>query len=299
MPGPETTRYLMLRLPNFYNELYIVCYPPGAGGNFLINCLSLSDDSVLSDSILANDQLQGRLDQNAKISYLKTQLDLAEQTKNWNDLNLGNKQFFGINSHDVVDTFTEIISYKINSIVGDCIDAGKRIFFICHNILHLLSLLKIWPNSKVIFFTNYQNFLQRRPGYNQPRHHKMLNRYWLTVKDPSWPQDPPRNLDEFSELSQSIQDELIDLHKFYIAQWFEFESCHDRLWNDQVIQMCQKNPKNSFTWNVTNSYTNVENLINSLHEISNKFKFQLIDTKIIEWYFHRWKTVILQCQPPR
>ena len=96
---------------NFINfntdNLIICCYPSGAGGKFLINCLGLSDDAVFQSHILAEKQLNLNFSQFNKMEYLDT--ELKKITSNWNDLNLGCEQLFGIPNHSYFAMSSKLI----------------------------------------------------------------------------------------------------------------------------------------------------------------------------------------------
>jgi hypothetical protein len=92
-----------------YNKIILLCYPGGAGGNFLMNCLSLNDQCVFRDSNLAEKQLRSNFNVQDKISYLFTELEKSLIHKNWNDLGLGCHQLFGIPNVLYLKEYPEII----------------------------------------------------------------------------------------------------------------------------------------------------------------------------------------------
>lgn len=143
-------------------NLVIVCYPPLAGGKFLISSLGLSDSCVLQDQALAKQQLQNNLSFDAKINYINQELTKAKSTLTWCDLNLGCGQLFGVENDHYVNEYPEIFKHRYYDVVGQLSNSDYRFFKVAHNSLYLQAQIKIWPNARVIVFQNYQNFIRRR-----------------------------------------------------------------------------------------------------------------------------------------
>jgi hypothetical protein len=130
----------------------IACYPPFAGGKFLINCLGLSDNCVLQDRRLAQKQLDGKFELADKICYIQSKMDVAKQNLKWTDLDLGCGQLFGT-THE---------TGNFNILIDRVVDKN---WYFCHEVHCLQQLkqrLKIWPNSKIIIFKNYKKFIEDR-----------------------------------------------------------------------------------------------------------------------------------------
>ena len=102
------------------NKIIIVCFPKGAGGKFLINCLGLSNSCVFQHAELANLQLDGNFTLQDKLAYLHDKLN--NMTEIWNDLDLHFLNLFGINEGEHMNKSTEDISY--NSIIETITNAG-------------------------------------------------------------------------------------------------------------------------------------------------------------------------------
>lgn len=79
-----------------YDKIVIMRYEIGAGGKFLINSLSLNDNAVFQNNKLAKYQLNGNFNLKEKLKFLNHYLNVAHQTKKWNDLMLYEKDLFGI-----------------------------------------------------------------------------------------------------------------------------------------------------------------------------------------------------------
>jgi hypothetical protein len=286
----------MLSLPNNYDQIYIVCFPSGAGGNFLINCLALADDCVFSNSLLARQQMDGKFGLENKCEYLSKHLAESNQSKTWYDLGLGNQHLFGFNFfwNDIDSEFTEIVQYKISSAVKQLILSKKKFFLVCHDISMIPRLKSIWPKARLILFTEFRQFItSRNYAPKEIQRQTGLSQYWIRIKDSSWPAKPPQTLAQFSQLPQSLQNELIHHHEFEISRWFDFASEFDQSWHAEVDHLVDADPDNAFVWDVAQSYANDEQLIVWLDRISKHFGFSLVDTKIISCYYQSWIETII------
>jgi hypothetical protein len=149
---------------NFDTEnIIIVCYPPWAGGKFLINCLGLNDRAVFQDCKLAQDQLDVNFTVEKKFEYLKTNM---ENLKNdWNDLNLGCCELFGVNNDQYINNDIEVKYF--NEVINRITNTNLKLFLVAHRENYLLSYLKIWKNAKIIILNSSRKFVQWRTSNKQ------------------------------------------------------------------------------------------------------------------------------------
>ena len=124
----------MLDYPNNYENITILCYPSNAGGNFLINCLSLSDQCVFRDAQLVNKQLQGKFNYYDKIQYLHDQLNISQQNNKWNDLSLGCSNLFGVDNNLYLVEYHELLLFQFDSVINKIIDQKLNMFLVAHSI---------------------------------------------------------------------------------------------------------------------------------------------------------------------
>lgn len=154
-------------------NLVIVCYPPFAGGKFLISCLGLSDNCVLQDQELACKQLQKNFSTDDKINYIDDKLQQARDELVWNDLGLGCGQLFGVENDQYLNEYPEIFKNRYHNIVDSLSNSSKHLFFkVAHNTLYLDAYLKVWPNARLIVFKNYQDFIKHRAT---PRNRELIH----------------------------------------------------------------------------------------------------------------------------
>lgn len=140
------------------DRVVIFIFPKWAGGKFIMNCLGLSDYSVLQDATLAEKQLDGQFDRNAKLDYILSKLDSVVKTKNWDDLGLGCKQLFGSNERDYADTSL----LEFNQVIDTLSNKDFLLLFGAHSTAKLLNMLSVWKNATLLVFTNTTNFRRLR-----------------------------------------------------------------------------------------------------------------------------------------
>lgn len=150
----------MLIYPNHYPNITIACYPAGSGGNFLLNCLSLSDNSILRHANLHS------LTYEEKVYYLLETLQTSINRTEWSDLGLGCRQFYGVEAESYMSQYHDIIAYRMNSTVTNAMLDGHHIFLGGQTTIMMRNYLSFWPKARIIFFTNYRSFIQQRPQLN-------------------------------------------------------------------------------------------------------------------------------------
>jgi len=159
------------------NTLTLVHYPHGAGGKFLINCLSLSDQCVFSHAKLIASQLQGKFDRSSKLQYIKTQLESTSASA-WNDLDLGCYQMFGFPVHPFAFNNPDlhwVLEKFANTEMHNLSESGKQWFMPVHDTASLRQYLQYRSNAKAILFVNFENFLETRQGLQLRPSHKFFN----------------------------------------------------------------------------------------------------------------------------
>lgn len=163
------------------DNIIIVCYPPNAGGKFLINCLGLSDNAVFQSSCLADMQLNLSFSQSDKINYLTSQLNKI--TNKWNDLNLGCRQLFGIENYTYFTILPENLKLgAFNPIISKLSHTNIKFFLVAHSTTTLDRYLNIWPNAKIIIFDNCTKFINYRSRSTYTLIELRTNKYRNTIK---------------------------------------------------------------------------------------------------------------------
>jgi hypothetical protein len=135
------------------DKIVFVCYPGGAGGKFLINCLALSDNAFLQDNILINRQLEGNLPPSEKLAVLLDRLSKVK--RRWNDLEMGDSKIFGEHQY-TKSTWPELVTTLSNQ--------HKRFFKVIHRHTEFRIQDQLWPNAKCIGFVNSEEYIDWRKG---------------------------------------------------------------------------------------------------------------------------------------
>jgi hypothetical protein len=280
-----------------YNKVIVLCYPQGAGGNFLINCLSLSDQCVLRDAILAEQQLSVGIDVEKKLIYLQSQLATSKRTGLWNDLALGCANLFGIPGLAYLEKYPEIIQKQFNYVIPQLIKQQKYLFIIAHSTQYLDAYCKFWTNARVIFMTEYHEFVQRR--YMRKKNPSpMLLDYWNTVKGPNWPVYPPMTNKEFLLLPKLVQTELVDNFHSEIFKWIDIDNEQQELYNCTVNNYIKQMGNCAFEWNVSTNFSgNQERFLETLDRCSTwaGINIEAADNDITE-YYKNWLDAIFTIQ---
>jgi hypothetical protein len=156
----------------FFGKPIIVCFPRNTGGKFLMNCLGLSNDVLLSDIELVKKQLENKLNLNDKLDLLLKRLEHVKQGKlEWNDLNLGFGHLFNCNNElnncsdyekKKFSQYTYNISLPndifLSSNVKDIIINSNKFFIVeTHGMNNAILWYNNWDDSKLIVFNNNYN----------------------------------------------------------------------------------------------------------------------------------------------
>lgn len=278
-----------------YNKIIILCYPAGAGGNFLINCLSLTDQCVLRDAKLAEQQLSTGFSVQEKLNYFRNQLKLSLINQRWQDLNLGCSNLFGIDNEMYFFQYPEIIQKKFNYVIEQLINQEKYLFIVAHSTQFLDAYLKFWSQARVIFLTDYRDFVYQR-GYGTKVDIKRLTAYWSTVRGDTWPSTPPLTYKQFLQLPDAIQHELeIDFHG-EIFKWITPSPTVEELHDCAIIQQLDKLGTRAYTWSVEANFTgNEQNFITNFNKCAQwvGVTVDVSDSELNAYYRH-WQDVIFK-----
>lgn len=149
-------------------QLVIVCYPLLAGGKFIINSLGLSPDAVFSNADMALRQLQGKISTEDKLDYLHQKLDQADRSSEWTDLDMNCPDLFGVWTNDWYSNYLDYTLSRANNVVDMLATSHYKFFYIAHNTIILDQLLSVWPNARVIIFTDCAEICKKRLAPDSP-----------------------------------------------------------------------------------------------------------------------------------
>lgn len=283
-----------------YSNVIILCYPPGAGGNFLINCLSLNDRCVLRDAMLAKHQLDNGMTPIEKLKYFQKQISTSIANNKWNDLNLGCLNFFGVNNLIYFLEDPNIVQQKLNYITTQSIQLKKYLFLVAHTTQHVEAYCKFWTNAKIIFLTDYHDFVRRR-GYI--RNHELRNFWdmvrdaWNTAKDSSWSFTPPTSKEEFLNLPLQIQNTLVDNFPNNIFKHGPVLPAKQEMYDQTVKSYIEQ--LNGYDWNVKKNFSGDKNIfLTELHKCADWAGLSIdADDSLITEYYEAWLSAIFAINP--
>lgn len=146
-------------------NIILVCYPPWAGGKFLINCLGLNNNAFFQHRFLAEKQLSNNFNVDDKMTYLRTKIQHADKNA-WGDLGLGCLQFFRFPTDELlirpIDKLNELFDEEFMQRI---ISSNNKFFLVSHHDTFLINLLDVWENATVIIFKNCDKFVTDRTSY--------------------------------------------------------------------------------------------------------------------------------------
>ncbi len=180
------------------NKIIFVCYPPGAGGKFLINCLGVSNHAVLQHQDLIH------YTQEQKKTFLINKI--KGHSGPWNDLGLGCNELFGdLKLSGTLEHGAILGELEVGLPFNDtAIQLTKQInydfFYVCHDEHTRYSNLKVFPNAKEIIFVNCETFLSKRFSHSMHKEEK-----WWSQTDLVW------NTNWYEDISTTVNG----LRSFY------------------------------------------------------------------------------------
>jgi hypothetical protein len=280
-----------MKFPCNYNNFYILYYPQYAGGNFLGAVLGLDQQTVFHNKCLIRDQLDNKFDYYAKKQYLLNQINEAYENKVWKDFVLGPLQTFEFSIYDEHNEPDEIISLRLPRELDDVVNRNLRMFMICHSPNHIKRCLDLWPNAKIIVFTNYQSFVEKRKNKSQSPFKEKLKNYWKTIRADLWPEHPPTTQEEFISLDQKIQQECLDLFRGEILRYLDYSDYEYSLWHEEAKNICSNS--NNYCIDIGYAYLNFENFYETYRDICTKYNFVSAEKNDVQEIFECWMSKIV------
>lgn len=263
---------------NFETEnLVIVCFPQGAGGKFLINCLGLSSDAVLQCADLATAQLDNRFNPEDKINFLNHKIQ--ETSGQWTDLDLGCFRLFGVDNRVYLDHPPDLVKkFFFNEVICELSNSPKKIFIVAHCHTWIESYRSVWPNAKIIYFTNVSPFIHHRSRLPVD-----IKKTWEHLRGDSWPVAYPLNFNEFNSMDESIKQE------FSNNKW-EFKSlCESNLIHTNHEKMRSAYSNIIYCWDALN-YFSVDKVVYEIKNIYQLLNLSKFNENYIRQYYFAWQT---------
>lgn len=282
-----------------YNRVVLWCYPGNAGGNFLINCLSLDENCVLRDSQLAERQLKQKMTALDKFDYYLTKLDDSARHKQWNDLGLGCQNLFGVSNEMYLSDYPEILQRKFNSIVKQLIVENKFLFLVGHTTIYIELYLKFWRNARVVFITDYRDFVEKRIKHKNLEFNNnrasVIQRYWDIVRCDQWPHNAPTSYEQFLKLPTTIRSELENEFAGEIFRWYtDIQPTALDIHDNNVNLLWQQLGNRAHKFNLKKAFRSTQNLLTEIDSCSTWVGTDVSRYHdLITDYYAKWQYTIL------
>lgn len=283
-----------MQLVNFQtDQLLLVCYPGYAGGNFVINCLSLSAGV---NSYTVDNEYKINNNKKELLDYWTTQISNQKLADEWLDFLLTKDSV-----NNAVEKTYGILS-PISTISIDTMRASAFPSYLFGKELHLLSndltrkfivglhhqiqvdkVLDFWPNAKIIVFDNYRKFLKFRK--RDCMFTLILQPHWLDIRGDNWPIIAPFDLDDLLTYPEDLQQEIKNKFPEFFYKLTEVTKGRLDYYNDydQTIEKYKLNDQVIFfdTDSLLSSNTAIKQLYQQLNLID--FNEQMIASFYNVW----------------
>ena len=281
------------------DNIIVVYYPEDTGGKFLINCLGLSNQAVFQDNILAKLQINGLFTPENKISLLLSRL--KERKNHWDDLQLGCTNLFQGDDEFKNHNFTNGNFIKnIDSTIKIIIEKKLFFFIVAHNEYVLKNILYVWPNARIIYFTNYYLYRDTCRPNASDRYYtlSLLKQEWARIRKDNWPTLPPASIQTLQFFPKHVIDELYDEKNNYIINLIFDETTRDiteKLNEETIISLSNNRWVERFT---PNCYFTEELTISNIELLYKKLNLFDFNKEYITQYYRVWMQKIAQIYNP-
>jgi|DEB0MinimDraft_4_1074332.scaffolds.fasta_scaffold02339_2 hypothetical protein len=228
------------------DKILIIHCPEDAGSEALINCLALSKDFLLRD-------FNGPRDIDKKYLFLKNKIDTYK---------IG--ETFSTSSSNLL----ELTDYKK---LNDILNSGSYIPIETNDDSNLQYALRIFPNAKVLQFTNFDKFIFYK------KYQDIIVNY-NTIKGIDWPDRLTPMFEGFptwvlKEIQKNYKEFYDRCRNCVISENFATEVISDYVWDAESF---------------TNTYLTVHNL-SLLYD-----KLGLTDFNLdrVTYFYTKWKTKV-------
>lgn len=272
----------------------IVYYPWGAGGKFLINCMSLAPNACLQSNEAATQQIMGDLSVIDKKVYIGNAINAV--LDKWNDLHLGATVLTGVDEESYIRLDPSTAQYwSWYSNVSRLTHSGLHFFIDTHTLTHVEAMLKVWPRANVIVIHQSKEFLDLR------RHNPLYNNfidYWETIKGPGWPELPPETWEEYvNAVPDNVKEELSELFDWEFCRFIqppEVTAVYRQAEQCRVQALRQAYPNNRFLELDGSMYLKWGQTMTGIEQCYDLLDLEDLDSPFINFYYSRWIETIVR-----
>lgn len=213
-------------------NMTIIRFPAFSGGNFICNCLCLSQHALLKHAIHATHLLNNPNDYGYRLSAVMSTLpdiragrqELVKWTEyEWNDYHL----YSGI---DLTNWCQWARRSSSDKLVAQMSNSKLDFYILLHTLKVTKNVLQVWPNARVIQLINVEKFWQLASQLKDPTHvhnGKIYNaagnecrEKYESLAGGDWPawedfEASGYNIDRFSWCQPEIVDEIKQFYHWY------------------------------------------------------------------------------------
>ena len=275
------------------DRVTIVCYPWGAGGKFLINCLGLASNSCLQHIELVKYQLMNDFSTVDKKVHIGNAINSV--IDKWNDLNLGANVLTGVEEESYIGSYPSTAQYwPWHAGMDRLVNSGLLFFIDTHTLTHLRAILQVWPRANILLITKSEDFLRLR-NFNPKA--KGIVDYWDSIRGPAWPEEPPMTWSQLNDLPTWIRDEIGELFEWEICRFIdspEVQALNHAAEQQEIQKIKQAFPNNRFLMLDGSMYLNWNTTRIAIEQCYDWLGLTDIDRDFIEFYYRRWIDTIKQ-----
>lgn len=281
LPNLDTAQNLKLQSKN----LIIVNYCPFAGGNFIINCLSLSKHALMRTAEFAPYLLDQPDDYETRIALALKSLPPKTEMHKWtlgyeyNDISMFGKSDWGMQP-------TDLESPKF---LKDAILKNMDFFISSHGggTERIKKILKFWPDAKLLHLINADNFW--KIAYNLKR--RLADEIYVSMKSlagnlcqesynaiagPSWP-----SWDLFQRCNYNVEQVK---NKIPLLPNIENEITEYYAWN-------QLSSTPTFSFDIDSNIFNKENFLSAMQRLYEELGYDDFNPELVGKYWQAYMSL--------
>jgi len=278
------------------DQIVLLCYPGYAGGNFVINCLSLSN---IVNSYSTDNEYVINNNKNELLDNWITSISKQSLAEEWVDFlaekdstSSATKNTYGILSPIStvsIDTMSPEIfpSYLFGAELNKLSNDHTHKFIVgLHHQIQVDKVLKFWPNAKVIIFDSYRKFLKFRK--RDCIFTIILQPHWTDIRGENWPIVAPFDLDDFLTYPSNVQSEVSEKFPEFFYKLTEVTRGRLGYYDDydQTVEKYRSN--NSVIFFNTDTLLSNDTAILQLTQLYQQLELTDFNEQTITLFYNTW-----------
>ena len=267
------------------DKMVIMAFPAFTGGKFIMNCLSLSRHCVPQSTQCARYLVQQPTDYDYRLRMVCSTLPPPSDMQNWRSKwEFGDTDFFQGSTAQRLDQWYHNQPTEVDSLLRHLIDLDRCFFMTSHGgWADVKSIIKVWPNSRIILLTNCAEFWSLAIRLKQSKNtdqsycfsdcagNECQERYDL-LRGPDWPdwhvfESHNYDIDKVSKHVTINADIRNEIKQYY--GWHE-------------------NTNNLFCFDVDNNYFHRSNFFATMEQLYAWIGFDDFNPELIDQYYTKY-----------